>query len=217
MHNNGGKMKIDERGFVANKEGQWVHPDLVPADKKLEDELVGKLITGAHRVHEVVKEFKNNSFEECYGYVELLRQNYNLDRMEKSSSGSVTLKSYDGSQEVIISVQKIISFDQKLSLAKEKIDEYLEMKTKNSDAEIRTIITRAFDIKGGKVDTKQILSLKQYEITHPKWIEAMKMIDDATEIAGTKSYIRFRERDEAGEMKTIILDFAAIPIEKKRR
>jgi hypothetical protein len=43
----------------------------------------------------------------------------------------------------------------------------------------------------------------------------MKMIDDATEIAGTKSYIRFRERDEAGEMKTIILDFAAIPIEKK--
>ncbi|PKZ28676.1 hypothetical protein CYJ41_07915, partial [Campylobacter ureolyticus] len=110
-------------------------------------------------------------------------------------------------------VAKQISFDNKLALAKEKIDEYLDEKTENADAEIRTLITRAFDVKNGKVDAKMVLSLKQYPISNPKWIEAMKMIDEAVEIVGTKSYIRFREREDEridGALKMIVLDIAGV-------
>ena len=91
----------------------------------------------------------------------------------------MTLKSFDGTKAVEIQVAKLISFDQKLSLAKEKIDEYLTLKTNGADAEIQTLITRAFDVKNGKVDAKQILSLKAYPITHELWKEAMSMIDVA--------------------------------------
>lgn len=206
-------MAKNEKGWYMNKQGEYVHPDMVPADKQLEDELVIKLVNEAKCVNQTIKEFKESAFEQCYTFNDLLRQKYDMSRIV-SKSGSVTLKSFDGINEVQIQIAKLITFDQKLTLAKEKIDEYLSEKTEHADAEIRTLITRAFDVRNGKVDVKQILSLKSYAITHKTWLEAMAMIDDATEIAGTKSYIRFKQRKDEkldGEMKSIILDIAGIP------
>lgn len=206
--------KVNEAGQWCNKEGIYVHKDMVTIDKQLEDEVVEKLIAGAINLQGYLMDFKIQAFEECYGFVDLLRQKYNMERIT-SKSGTVTLKSFDGTKVVEIQITKLISFDQKLSLAKEKIDEYLTLKTIGADAEIQTLITRVFDVKNGKVDAKQILSLKSYQITHPLWIEAMAMIDDATEIAGTKSYIRFKHRknDEVdGALEHIILDLAGLEI-----
>ena len=205
---------VDDEGKWRNKEGVYVHKDMVTIDKQLEDEVVERLTAGAIDLQVLLLRFKTQAFEECYGFVDLLRQKYNMERIT-SKSGTVTLKSFDGTKVVEIQVAKLISFDQKLSLAKEKIDEYLTLKTIGADAEIQTLITRVFDVKNGKVDAKQILSLKSYQITHPLWIEAMAMIDDATEIAGTKSYIRFKHRknDEVdGALEHIVLDLAGLEI-----
>lgn len=205
-------MAKNDNGWFMNKQGEYIHPDMVPADKQLEDELVIKLVSEATDVKQTIKEFKESAFEQCYSFNDLLRQKYDMLRIV-SKSGSVTLKSFDGVSEVQIQIAKLITFDQKLTLAKEKIDEYLAEKTEHADAEIRTLITRSFDVKNGKVDVKQILSLKSYPITHKKWLEAMTMIDDATEIAGTKSYIRFKQREDEkldGDMKTIVLDIAGV-------
>ncbi len=209
--------KIDVRGHWQNKRGELVHPDLVPVDKKLEDEVVENLVAGAKVEHERMVEFKTRAFAECYDFVDMLRQEYNMDRLAASSTGAVTLKNYDGTAEVQIAVAKLITFDQKLALAKEKVNEYLTEKTAHADPEIQTLILKAFDVKNGKVDAKQIISLKSYKIEHPKWVEAMAMIDDATEIAGTKSYIRFKERDGRkidGELKNIVLDIASVQIKE---
>lgn len=206
---------LNDHGQWRNKEGVYVHKDMVTIDKQLEDEVVTKLIAGALSLQQSMKAFKIEAFEECYGFVDLLRQKYDMQRIT-SKSGAVTLKTFDGTGVVEIQVAKLISFDQKLSLAKEKIDEYLTEKTNTADAEIQTLITRAFDVKnGGKVDAKQILSLKSYPITHPLWREAMSMIDDATEIAGTKSYIRFKHRKGGeidGALEHIVLDIAGLEI-----
>ena len=206
--------KINEKGMWRNKEGDYVHPDMITPDKQLEDETVEKLIVEAVKLQNQMIDFKVKAFEECYGFVDLLRQKYNMERIS-SKSGTVTLKSLDGTKVVEIQVAKLISFDQKLALAKEKIDEYLTEKTNDADAEIKTLITRVFDVKGGTVDAKKILSLKSYQITHPLWKEAMSMIDDATEIAGTKSYIRFKHRpnnEVDGALEHIVLDIAGLEI-----
>ncbi|MDN5049783.1 DUF3164 family protein [Aliarcobacter butzleri] len=203
---------INEKGMWRNKEGDFIHPDMITPDKQLEDETVESIVKGALVLQKQMIEFKAKAFEECYGFVDLLRQKYNMERIT-SKSGTVTLKNFDGTKIVEIQVSKLISFDQKLSLAKEKIDEYLTLKTNGADAEIQTLITRVFDVKNGKVDAKQILSLKSYPIQHELWKEAMSMIDDATEIAGTKSYIRFKHRKNAevdGSLEHIVLDLAGL-------
>ena len=191
---------------------------MIPVSKQLEDEVVEKMIYEAETASLLLKNFKIAAFSTCYDFVDLLRQEYKMDRMAKSKQGSITLKSFNGTMEVQIQVAKLITFDQKLSLAKEKINEYLAEKTAHSDAEIQTLIMRAFDVKNGKVDVKQILSLKQYPIEHPKWLAAMQMIDDATEIAGTKSYIRFKKREGGrvdAPLSTIVLDFASIAVSEE--
>jgi len=208
---------LDDKGKWQNKEGEYVHKDMVRVDKQIEDELVENLVYGALVLQEQMKIFKIQAFAECYAFVDLLKQQYDMERIT-SKVGAVTLKSFNGTMEVQIQVAKLITFDQKLTLAKEKIDEYLTHKTENLDAEIQTLITRAFDVKNGKVDAKQIIGLKSYNITDPKWIEAMSMIDEATEIAGTKSYIRFKQRAGLkldGAMETVVLDLAALPVEEK--
>jgi len=206
--------KKNDKGHWRKKDGDFVHPDMVSVDKQLEDEVVEKLVEKAKDLQLIMKAFKVSAFEECYGFVDLLRQKYDMERIT-SKSGTVSLKSFDGTKVIEIQVAKLISFDQKLSLAKEKIDEYLTEKTTGADAEIQTLITRVFDVKNGKVDAKQILSLKSYPITHPHWVEAMRMIDDATEIAGTKRYMRFKHRAENevdGRLEHIVLDLAGLEI-----
>lgn len=208
---------LDSKGKWQNKEGEYVHKDMVRVDKQIEDELVEALVDRAFILQRKMKTFKILAFAECYAFVDLLKQQYDMERIT-SKVGAVTLKSFNGTMEVQIQVSKLITFDQKLTLAKEKIDEYLTHKTENLDAEIQTLITRAFDVKNGKVDAKQIIGLKSYNITDPKWIEAMSMIDEATEIAGTKSYIRFKQRAGLkldGAMETVVLDLAALPVEEK--
>lgn len=203
---------INEKGMWRNKEGDFIHPDMITPDKQLEDETVESIVKGALVLQKQMIEFKAKAFKECYDFVDLLRQKYNMERIT-SKSGTVTLKNFDGTKIVEIQVSKLISFDQKLSLAKEKIDEYLTLKTNGADAEIQTLITRVFDVKNGKVDAKQILSLKSYPIQHELWKEAMSMIDDATEIAGTKSYIRFKHRKNGevdGSLEHIVLDLAGL-------
>lgn len=205
----------NEKGYWRKKDGTYAHPDMVPVDKQLEDELVSKLRVDALNLQSIIKDFKINAFEECYEFNDLLRQKYDMERIV-SQSGSVTLSNYDGTAEVQIQVAKLIQFDQKLTLAKEKIDEYLDEKTEHADAEIKTLITRVFDVKNGKVDAKQIMSLKSYPITHPKWVEAMGMIDDSIEIAGTKSYIRFKQRFNGnvdGKLDSIALNIASVVID----
>ena len=62
------------------------------------------------------------------------------------------------------------------------------------------------------------LVLYAYPITHELWKEAMSMIDDAIEIVGTKSYIRFKHRknDEVdGSLENIVLDIAGLEIDSK--
>lgn len=195
-------------------EGKYVHPGMIRIDKQLEDETVNKWVEKAKKLAEEIKQFKIEMYGESVLFDEMVREDYDA-RPAITAKGNMELSSFDGTQKIEIKVNKLISFDHKLKYAKEKIDEYLDEKTADADNDIKTIIDRVFDVKGEKIDVPQIISLKQLNINHPKWNEAMKIIDESIVVAGTKSYIRFKERDNGeidGTMKTINLDFSKFPV-----
>jgi hypothetical protein len=202
--------QIDEKGFWVAKDGSKVHPDLIRADKKLEDELVTDMLREALEQQEKLSRFREYSFERVEGFIDLLLQNYNLDRASGSKKGATTLSDFSGLNKVEIAVANKISFDAKLRLAKLKIDEYLNEVTQSASPELKTLVLRAFDVdKKGAIDAKKILALKSYAIAHPKWQEALSMIDEATEIVGSKRYIRFYRRDnQEAEWEQIPLDLS---------
>ncbi len=201
--------------FWTNKRGEQVHEDMVPLEEQLKTELVIDLTEEALDATAMLKNFKIEVVRKIEEYMEMMRDKYGLDPMKSSGKGNVTLQTFDGLRKVQVQVATHIDFDEKLTLAKEKLDEYFNLKTKDSDPEIRTLITKVFDVdKKGNVNAKQILSLKSYKITHPVWLEAMAIIDESIEIVGSKSYIRFYKREKIDDpWRAISIDFAAIGVE----
>lgn len=62
--------------------------------------------------------------------------------------------------------------------------------------------------KEGKINTRRVLSLRSLDINDEKWLQTMDAISDAIQVASSKEYIRFYERDEHGKYQQISLDFA---------
>lgn len=188
-------MAIIEDGFWIDKKGEKVHPDLIKADDKLKDDVVEKLCDASQAVSQQIIEFKQMAFGEVEEFYNLLLEKYNVDIKKNSKKGNLTLENYSGTHKVVIAVADRIAFDEKLTIAKAKIDEYLHEVTENATADIKTLITKAFEVdKKGDISPKKILALKAYDIKHTKWVEAMGIIDEATEIVSSKNYIRFYTR-----------------------
>jgi len=203
--------KALDQEFWTDKRGQEVHRDLVPHEEKLKTELVYDIVERAQKGVKLMERFKEQTTASIREYMEMMRSKYNLD-VAKGSKGNLTLQSFDGLRKIQVAVQQHIDFDEKLSLAKEKIDAYLKEKTKDADPEIQTLIMNAFEVdKKGNVDAKKIFALKKYKISDPLWKEAMELIDEAVEIVGSKSYIRFYVRGSIDEKwHNVSLDFASI-------
>lgn len=202
----------DERGFWQNARGEAVHPELVKADDKLKDELVEELLKKAKEKEEELREFKIKANEDIESYFALLLQNYEIDGKKNSKKGNITLENFSGTKKVQVAVHETLSFDEKLNIAKIKIDEFLTDITKDSDPTIKTLVTKAFEVdKQGNIDSKKIFALKSYDIEDPRWVEAMAIIDESKKVAHIKPYIRFYERETIEESYRLVkLDIASV-------
>ena len=108
------------------------------------------------------------------------------------NKGNVSLISFDGTKKVQLAVGERISFDERLQVAKQLIDDYLKDLTKNSPDDIKTIITQAFQVdKEGNISTAKVLSLRRLDLTDHRWLEAMKAIAESVTVVDSKNYIRF--------------------------
>lgn len=202
----------DERGFWINGRGEPVHKDMIKANEQLRDELVERLIGGAFELSCTISKFKTEANEQVEGYFDLLLQNYNLDEKAKSKKGNFILENFSSTAKIEIRVSELLTFDEKLQVAKMKLDEFLKDETKDSTPIVQTLIMKAFEVdKKGHVDSKKIFALKSYEIRDPRWIEAMEIIDESKKVSSTKSYIRFYTRANTDQDWQIVpLDIAGV-------
>jgi len=203
---------VTKDGLWIDKKGNPTHPDLIRPDEQLRDELVEELCKKAKEKQEILKEFKEEAFSDVESYYEMLLEKYGLDAKKNNKKGNLSLENFSGTFKVSIAVSDRIEFDEKLNVAKAKLDEFFKEATKDANPVIKTLITKAFEVdKKGNVNTKEIMKLKSYDINHPKWLEAMKIIDDATQVVSSKSYIRFYKRESPTKAwEQISLDFASI-------
>ncbi len=202
----------DKKGFWINAKGEAVHPDNVKAVDKIKDELVESVISKAQAKQDELSEFKKETNKDIDDYFELLLQDYGMDAKKGSKKGNITLENFSSTAKVQIAMGESISFDEKLQIAKLKIDEYLEDITKDSPAEIRTLINKAFEVdKKGNIDAKKIFALKNYEISDVRWKEAMDIIDESKRVVSITPYIRFYTRDSINDKWEFIkLDIAGV-------
>jgi hypothetical protein len=122
------------------------------------------------------------------------------------------LTGFSGRKRIQIKINKVIEFDERLQLAKQKIDDCLERWSQGANDNLKAVVFDAFKVdRKGNVDTKRILGLRKLKINDRAWKEAMELITQAVTITGTRSYILFQVREnQDSEWDTLRLDLAGV-------
>lgn len=204
-----GRREIDGSIYWTNADGGLIPDGAVKTIDKLQDELVRKITGFALPLSAQVARFRQHSFDDVDEFVALLEQEYQAKR--GGSKGNLTFTSFDGLLKIVVAVAETIVFGPELQVAKGIVDECLREWSAQSRTEIRTLITRAFDVDSqGRINRNALLSLLRLDITDERWERAMQAIRDSFRVIGSKRYIRMYRRDDAqGPWQSITIDVSA--------
>lgn len=196
-------------GYMMNAVGHLVPIESIKEIDLERDRFVNEVVGQARVVNTMLAEFKAAVAGDMQAFLELSAEKYGVDL--GGARGNLSLTSFDGRFKLLRCVAEQLSFDERLQAAKVLIDECLREWTRDSGAEIRTLVEQAFQVdKTGRINTKRILSLRNLKIEHPTWKRAMEAIGDAVTVVGSCTYYRVYERDDEGNYHQLCLDFSGV-------
>ena len=196
--------------FRRNAKGHLVPVEQIKDIDRLRDDLVQEVIGKVTRLQEEMRRVKAEISTEVEAFLELSAREYDTNYGGKK--GNVTLSSFDGQYRIVRAVADHLAFDERLQVAKELIDQCIHEWTAGSSSEVQALVEHAFQTdSAGKISTARVLGLRSLNIKNEKWQQAMQAIMDSIQVTGSKSYLRFYERQgEDGAYRQISLDVAAL-------
>ncbi|PTW61397.1 uncharacterized protein DUF3164 [Breoghania corrubedonensis] len=203
-----GRIEVGGRTYMQDAKGSLVPVELVKPQDALQDETTRKIMHFARELSAQIARFKAHVFEDIGALDALFAQEY--ETKLGGPKGHKTLMTFDGCQQVKVQVADLIDFGPQLQIAKELIDECLNEWSSDSRPEIRAIVTRAFNTdRAGQINRSEIFMLLRLDIEDERWKRAMEAIRDAMRVVGSKTYVRFYERDAPdGPWQTISIDLS---------
>lgn len=203
-----GVTMVNGKAYMPDAKGNLVPIEAIKPADKLEDETVRKIIAYADDLSAQVTRFRQHTFDDLGAFEALLAQDYGAAK--GGAKGNKTFMSFDGLMKVQVQVADFIDFGSQLQIAKSLVDECLTEWSADSRAEIRAIVTRAFNVdKEGQINRSEIFMLLRLDIDDERWQRAMAAIRDAMKVVGSKTYVRCYRRDKPdAPWRAITIDLA---------
>lgn len=200
---------VEKQAFWEDTQGRLIPQEHVRLEDQARDQMIEEIARSWKEIQTKLMGLKKWVYAEVGAYLSTLQVKYGA---QSRPPGGVTLKDYSGRYKLQIQVASIISFDEKLQIAKELIDSCIERWSKDSDPKLVALIKDAFRVnQQGKVSIPRILGLRNLEIDDAEWQRAMDAITDSVMVEHTKKYVRLYERDgQEGSYKALPLDIAAL-------
>lgn len=196
-------------GFRANSKGWHVPEEQIRQVDLIVDDFVNELAGKWKAQRDALARFKEAAFGDVHALVGAINDEYKVKR--GGEKGNVQIFSFDGRYKLVVAVNEIIRFGPELQAAREKIIECVQGWSEGARPELLTIINEAFSTDGqGGIIVGRILQIRRYKIESEDWQQAMKALDDAMRVVGSKQYLRLYERTAAGKYDAIPLDIAAL-------
>ena len=201
--------EIAGKTYRKDTRGALVPESAIKAMDLLQDEQVRKMVGFARDLSDQIARFKGHTYDDIGSLQALIAQEYGAKI--GGQKGNITLTSFDGLLKVQVQVQDQIDFGAELQAAKELVDECLREWSAEARDEIRALVTRAFQVDTtGKINRAEIFMLLRVEITDPRWNRAMDAVRDSIRVIGSKSYVRFFEREAPdAAWRPITIDLAS--------
>lgn len=197
------------KGYWEDANGAFIPVSKIKDIDKDRHRTVTSLCERAKVAHQYLAAFKAEAMAEVNEFVERSLAEYDVQSGGKK--GNVTLIGFDGRYKIVRQMQPTLYFDERLQAAKALIDECIKSWSRGSNANIKVLVDDAFQVDTqGKISTSRVLGLRRHKITDEAWLRAMAAISDSTQVSSTKPYVRFYERNAAGEYVAINLDMAAV-------
>jgi hypothetical protein len=197
-------------GFLKDAQNRLVPIDTIePIDLERNDLVIG-LVEKAKRIKKLLTEFKLESFGDIAALQEMSAEQYGIKMGGKK--GNISLPSFDGRYKIQRSIADNVSFDERLQVAKELIDQCIHRWSDGVDSKVRALVEHAFQVdKEGKINTGRVLTLRRIKIDDEQWQQAMDAIADSIQVSGSTTYLRLYERvGETDQFESISLDLAKV-------
>lgn len=199
------KAKIPE-GYMENGLGHLVPVANVAELDKLRDDLVRRLVGYAEETGRMVATMRESAAAEVAAFCELSAQEFGAEI--GGEKGNVTLTSYDGSMKVVRARSDEITFTEAVRVTRELCFRCIEKWSEGANANLAVCVRRSFETdKNGHLSAAKILSLRSYEIRDdPDWDAAMRALDGAIQVVGSRQYVRFYRRGPDGKYAQVGVD-----------
>lgn len=202
-------VNLEGKNYWRDPKGNLVPESTVSELDKFEDQTVKKLLVSVETYQEVGKSLKEQMFNEIREFIELSATEY--DTVIQGSKGGASLYTFNGEYRIQYSVADQIKFNNRLTIAKQLIDECILSWSGGASDEIMALINRAFSVdKEGAINVRNVLSLRTLDIKDEKWLKAMEAISDSIKVIGSSEYIRIYKKNALGKYEQIVLDFSKL-------
>lgn len=189
-------------------DGFKIPANRVPVIDRKKDTIAHRYLNKAKSLNTKIAEFKTKMLKDIDAiYAEMLKE-ANLEPTDRK--GNFMLYSFDKSIKIMVKVSDRIEFDDHITIAQEKIKEFLNKKTEGADQDLAELVNNAFTTTKGRLDTKRILGLFNLKIKHKLWLEAIELIKTSITRNQSKRYVTVYERNGEGEYKAIPVNLAAV-------
>lgn len=189
--------------------GNEIPAQYVPTIDKQKDRVARRILKNAIDVNNRLTKLKDESLAACDELYESMLEEAQVT-VRKNSRGGYSITSFDKEIKIEVSIQERVEFDDNITIAQEKINEYLKEKTKDTDHDLVQIVNLAFKTTKGQLDVKRVLSLFQLNIKHKLWNEAMDVLKKSITRNNSRRYMRVWEKNKNGDYQSIDLNFSSL-------
>ena len=152
-----GIVRMQGKPYMMDSAGRLVPLELIKDIHLLEDQTVRKIFGYAEPLSAQIARFKGHTFDDIAAFQQILSDKYDAPA-RGGKKGNITLTSYDGLLKVEIRMSENIAFGPELAAAKSLIDECINEWAADSNAALRALVTRAFQVdQAGRINRNDLL------------------------------------------------------------
>ncbi len=200
-------------GFLMDSGGNLIKTANITPDKLEADALVRRFAPTAVAIHRQLIALKTELTNEIPKFIAALAATHGMKRMGKIK-GNIELTSFDGALKLKRSMQDMVHVSANIEAARQLFTQYMSAATAGIDEGVKKLLTRAFGSgKENQINVSRLIEIKNTDIDHPLWRQAVEALESALEVHDTASYYLFYYRAENGEYRPITLQFSAVELD----
>jgi hypothetical protein len=194
---------------LKNNRGNVIPVENIRTDLIKKHLLVNDIFDIANALQDRMEKEKAKIYKKIQAYEKWIAKK---NGVEDAAFENLNLSNYDGSICISIYNNSVVEFDEKIQLAKQKIDKCISRWGAGAPGEIKILIDKFFKVgKKGLLNKQAIFSLFQLKIEDPEWLDAMKIIQDSITDSAKKEYLVIKHRNtNKDEWQNLNLNFSSL-------